>query len=212
MKKMKIFGHVALIAILLFTSVSIAKADSPLTSTNFYLAYTDLPTFATNEDMYAYLADESNPVDYRLAVVNRSGWDVEGTERSEGFLLYLAQKYGFNFEDIEDDDEGERMVKRLVIKMPGKTLACLAYLMALDDYFDVDGAMGLAEVAVIKEPQSYSVNIIAALIKAQKAMDEDWKMVYKYTDDVRKDTSLFMDMKQAAIDIIFEYQDLYNKY
>jgi hypothetical protein len=86
----------------------------------------------------------------------------------------------------------------------------MAYLKAMDNYFEVDEAIVYAEKAVSKNPKSFTYNIICALIKAQKAMDGDWCMVFKITDRVRKDKSLQMDMKQEAFNIIFEYMDLYQ--
>ncbi len=86
----------------------------------------------------------------------------------------------------------------------------MAYLQALDNYFDVSQAIIFAEQALTKNPKSYTFNIICALIKAQLAFDSDWCKVYSLTNEVRLYESLFKDMDEEAIKIIFEYMDLYK--
>ena len=63
-------------------------ADSPLTSTHFADAYSDHPMvqMACEEMQYDisttllnFLANKNEPVDVRLAVVNKIGWNFDGT-------------------------------------------------------------------------------------------------------------------------------------
>lgn len=77
-----------LIAVVLMMAFSVGWADSPLTSTHFSDAYSDhemvqmaselmqndIPTTLLN-----FLADKHQPVDVRLAVVNKLGWNFDGT-------------------------------------------------------------------------------------------------------------------------------------
>lgn len=106
--------------------------------------------------------------------------------------------------------KGTREKDDLLKKADAAELLCLAYLQAMDNYFEVDEAIVYAETAVSKNPKSFTYNMICALIKAQQAMDVDWCTVFNLTDRVRKDKSLQMDMNQEAINIIFEYMDLYK--
>jgi len=46
-------------------------------------------------------------------------------------------------------------------------LLCLAYLKAMDNYFEVEEALVLAKKARSKKPGSCTFNIITALIEAQ---------------------------------------------
>ena len=89
-------------------------------------------------------------------------------------------------------------------------MICVAYFVALGDYFDVDNAILLANHAKTKSPQSYTVNIICALIEAQKAMDDDWCEVYNLVNRVRENETLTDDMNEEAKAAIFEYMDLYD--
>ena len=80
----------------------------------------------------------------------------------------------------------------------------------MDNYFNVKEAIKLAEMAKAKAPKSYTVNLIAALIQAQKTMDDDWCKVFHLTDDVRQNKSLTQDMRPEASEIIFLYMDAYK--
>ena len=86
----------------------------------------------------------------------------------------------------------------------------MTYLKALDNYHDVTPALVYAEKALKANPNSYTYQIIVAIIKAQKAFDQDWCEVYKLTDNVRTNPELMVDIKVEAIDLIFEYMDLYE--
>ena len=63
-------------------------ADSPLTSTHFADAYSDHPMVQMADQMMQndipttllnFLADKNSPVDVRLAVINKIGWNFDGT-------------------------------------------------------------------------------------------------------------------------------------
>ena len=69
-----------------------AMADSPLTSTVFHPCYADVAMVAQaaalkgqdmNPQVAAYLADNTQPVDQRAAVVNALGWNSDGTNNGK---------------------------------------------------------------------------------------------------------------------------------
>ena len=97
-------------------------------------------------------------------------------------------------------------------KASGELIICMAYLKALGNYFEVDDAVLLAQKAKKSNPKSYTVNIICALIEAQKAMDNDWCEVYELTNRVRENKALIDDMNEVAKNEIFNYMDLYAHY
>ena len=82
----------------------------------------------------------------------------------------------------------------------------------MDDYFHVDEAISIAQVAKKRSKNSYCIHMICSLIEAQKALDSDWCNVYSIMDDVRKNESLNKDIKSEAVEIIFNYIDLYKDY
>ena len=182
-------------------------ADSPLTSTPFGDAYKDFQIIQIASEskgkltveLMNYLSDNSNPIDVRIALINKvanSGWEIafEETNNAKIFLEYL--------EETEDDF--------LLFNASSEILICFAYIKALDNYFEVSEAAMWADMARTGNEESYTIQMIAALIFAQQAMDSDWCEVYKLTNRVRENKGLKIDMKEEAITIIFDYMDLYK--
>ena len=86
---MKLKKTLLAVCVLVFLS-SVVSADSPLTSTDFSEAYLEEPIIAaasktdgriTNELM-DYLTDDNNPVDVKMAVINKLGWNIDGKTNS----------------------------------------------------------------------------------------------------------------------------------
>lgn len=197
-----------LTAIALMLAFTAGWADSPLTSTHFADAYSDHPMvqMATEEMQYDipttllnFLADKNSPIDVRLAVINKIGWNFDGTTVGAQLCEYLMGRYKVKNE------------KKLVKKLDAGTLAVYAYTKAMSNYFDVKDASELGHQAVKKNKnKSFSVAMISALIDAQVYMDGDWGMVYNVVAAVLHDGSLHLDMRQEAIDNIMEYINLYQ--
>ena len=184
-------------------------ADSPLTSTHFADAYSDHPMVQMADQMMQndipttllnFLADKNSPVDVRLAVINKIGWNFDGTTVGAQLGEYLMGRYGAKSE------------KKLAKKLDAGTLAVYAYAKAMSNYFDVTAASEMGHLAVKKNKgKSLSVALISALIDAQVYLDSDWGMIYKVVADVLHDGSLNLDMRQEAIDNIMDYINLYNE-
>ncbi len=191
-------------ALILFFSQFI-HADSPLTSTSFYKAYahesiiikvSESDGILTKNLIEYLLAD--NPIDIKMAVINKLSWDINGKNNAEIFQDYLIRSGKYK--------NKEKFLK----KASADELLCMAYLKALDNYNNVDNAIIFAEKALKKNPSSYTFQIIVALIKAQKTFDNDWCKVFQLTNNVRINTALTIDMNTEASNIIFEYMDLYE--
>lgn len=155
----------------------------------------------TNEIM-EYLISENNPVDVKMAVINKLGWDSDGKYNSTLFFNFLQKKRGYK--DRPD----------LMENGSYHELLCLAYLRAMDNYFDPGWADEMALMALLKDPDNcFACRIISALIVAQiKLADSDWCGVYNTTDQVKNNTILKRDMKRKAVKIIFRYMDQYKEY
>lgn len=199
----KLFAVLALM--LVFT---VARADSPLTSTHFADAYSDHPMVQMAcEEMQGnlpttllnFLANKNEPIEVRLAVINKLGWNFDGTSIGEQLGEYLKGRYKVKNE------------KKLVKKLDAGTMAVYAYAKAMSNYFDVTAASDLAHQAVKKnKSKSLSVALISALIDAQVYLDSDWSKIYPLVSNVLHDGSLHLDMRQEAIDNIMEYINLYQ--
>ena len=198
-----------LIAVALMMAFTAGWADSPLTSTHFSDAYSDhemvqmaseLMQNDISTTLLNFLADKHAPVDVRLAVVNKLGWNFDGTTVGAQLGEYLMGRYRAKNE------------AKLVKKLDAGTLAVYAYAKAMSNYFDVKAASELGHKALKKNKnQSFSVAMASALIDAQNYMDGDWGMIYKVVANVLHDGSLHLDMRQEAIDNIMEYINLYNE-
>ena len=181
-------------------------ADSPLTSTNFSEAYADskiVELASTTEgiltiELMDYLNQSMHPIELKMAVINEIGWSFNGHNNAVLFIEYLQEKYGF-----KDKDE-------FLQQASADLLISMAYLKAMDNYFNVEEAVVYAKEAKSKNKESYTINIICALIEAQNAFDTDWSEVYNKTNEVRNNRSLNRDMKEDAVKIIFDYMDLYK--
>ena len=198
----------AILALLI--SCMTAWADSPLTSTYFADAYADHPMVQmASEDLQGdipttllnFLADKKAPIDVRLAIINKLGWNFDGTSMGEQLGNYLMGRYKVKSE------------KKLVKKLDAKTLAVYAYAKAMSNYFDVTAASEMGHQAVKKnKDKSFSVAFISSLIDAQVYLDSDWSMVHRVVGNVLNDGSLRLDMRQEAIDCVMEYINLYKEY
>jgi len=186
------------------TGISATFADSPITSTQIYKSYLDCPmvvkaqeTGVMNDTIAAFLLNDTIDIGFKVAVVNALSWD-KGKKNANLLIPYILKKYGLsNGFDMNT--------------LSGADILCLGYLSIMDDYFNPDKAISILKVAREKNPLSYTFNIILALAESQKAMDNDWCSVYKTCDEVRNNKSLRQDMRQGAIDNIFQYIDLYKE-
>lgn len=197
------------ILIFIFALVAVnftAMADSPITSTNFGKAYAQVPIVKLaaetggllTPELMEYLYDIANPMDVKMAVINQLGWDMDGKDNAGKFYEFLKEKDGYlGLDHFMENGLDYQML-------------CMAYLKAMDNYFETDEALLYAGKALYGLSESYTCNIVVAIIKAQKAMDANWCDVYRLTNNVRINNSLDMDMKPEAIEIIFEYMDMYN--
>lgn len=179
-------------------------ADSPVTSTDFYRAYTDVSIVKTakekgviDQEIANYLHSSKNPIDVKAAVINALGWDLEGKNNAESYVK-LIYSNSIDKLDIES--------------LSGDEIFCISYMMALDDYFHVDKALSLMEKAHEKNNTSFTIAIVRSIIKGQAITSEDWGRIWTNTASVLDNKTLVKDMRQEAIDIIVEYMKLYEKY
>ena len=180
-----------------FTS---AYADSPLTSTNIAEFYTEhdiveyaLENQVMDQRILDYLMDDNRPLDVKAAVINALSW-TSALDRYQDLLNGLTKKYGTG--DVTQFSPGD--------------LACLAYLSAMDDYFDVLEEAQWITLAMEKQQESATIRMLYAMIMGQLAMDFDWCAVWEYTRLALQGLPEVRDMKTAAIQNIVDYTILYK--
>jgi hypothetical protein len=200
----------ALFAVIGFTAISTSYADSPLTSIDFSAAYSSDPVIIKAEnsngvltqELFNFLVDDTRAIDLKMAIINKLSWSIDGKDNAGLFLIFGKKTkkwkdYEVFIENASPDD-----------------ILCYAYLKSLDNYSDVNQALGIAEIALTLKPNSYTFNIIHALIQAQSNFDniDNWCSIYAEPNDIRLHISLERDMKIEAEDIIFEYLSFYAEF
>lgn len=187
-----------IVALLAFSSA--AFADSPITSTPVHEAYQDIGIVAKasgekaifDADMLAFLADATKPIDQKVALCSALGWQMKG--KAKRFSDYLSKRPGWDSK-----------------KMSGDEMLVLSYLTALDDYNNMDLPLALASKALAKNKQSYTFRMIHALILAQKQFDSNWCKVFTTVAAVERSKGLWQDLRDQAVNIIFDYINLYQE-
>jgi hypothetical protein len=192
-----------------FTIISVANviADSPLTETNFYKAYLDVPMVQQalkskgrlSHEMILYLANDTNALDIKLAIINALGWNHKGRGNSSSYLNYVVKTKKY---------KGE--AKSITFKWfaTSDELTCYSYLLSMDNYFDIINANEIAQLALKKSPNSYAVNMIACLIKSQGLFllgEECYS--FKLFNTLKTNNQLKMDMRNDAEKYLFEYMN-----
>lgn len=202
---MKIF-QLLLPFIFFFSSNSFA--DSSLTSTQFYKAYESVQIIqdasklkgVLAEKFMIYLSDPSHPIDIKVALINRLGWNINGKHNANLFIQFLQKTKGY------------QSIKDLKERASSQELLCIGYLLALDNYKDVKEALVFSNLAATKESKSYTIQMIKALILSQTFSYGNWCKKYEVVQKVKTATNLTFDFKSEATDIIFQYISSYKSY
>ena len=192
--------------VLIFTATIFLFSDSPLTSTPFNNAYSEIRIIKEarakgilNLEMSEYLSSGSVPIDLKAALVNALSWNINGKYNSELYKYYLSLKYGFLLEDFQ--------ISRL---LPDEIFS-LGYLMAMDDYFNVRDSLNFLEFAMEDLHNRLSANLIYLLVKSQVMMqNQNWSDIWPLFDELIDDDSLIVDIRPNAVSIIIDYMALYR--
>ncbi len=186
---------------LIFVTKSVS-ADSPLTSTTFSDAYKDLQmvTLAKsagqmNPQIASYLHAVSIPIEKKAAVINALGWDHVGENNSLAYCNFVF---------------GKLMSESELYSLSAAEAFVIGYLSAMDAYMNPEGALPFLKRARNLLGNSYTINIIYALVKAQKAAEGDFCKAWSYCNKVFMNSSLDMDMREDARKIIYDYMVLYK--
>jgi hypothetical protein len=199
-----------------------AKADSPLTSTEFYKAYLTVKEvkYASekrklDEKLLSFLADPSKPAAHKLAVINAISWgDTNNVILFQNYLLKTKSGLKsdvFNRLVEADVEEGEPSQVKLLTT---DELMCWSYLKVMGDYFKPQNGFAASYFAINRDTTNMSSVLVYSLIIAQHYMDyrDKWCKVYTYPHafpiERKYSTGLLND---EAIKIIFEYIDLYKE-
>lgn len=199
---MKAEKLIIILTLFLVISPKVLLSDSPLTSTPFYKEYTDVDIVLHAEqfgmmdrNIAEYLHNSDNPIDVKAAVINALGWNKNGRSDAELYVSIIYNSAVISPELLEAN-EPEAFV--------------LGYLYAMDNYLDVKGAENYLEQIQESYSNSYTVNIIYNLVRAQRVMDENYCKAWDYVNKVFLNDQLNMDMREDARKVIYDYMVLYK--
>jgi len=189
------------IALLALTASVCASADSPVTSTPFSDAYMDYPIVRTagasgvmSRQIARYLGS-SAPLDVKAAVVNALSWKFEGKQNAK---LYCEMRYRRGWESLRLE------------ALSGDELLVLGYLLAMDDYSEVERALPFLAAARDKLPASHTVAMIEAIVRGQASFGQENDRIWERVERVLADDSLNGDLRIGANRIIVDYMILYR--
>lgn len=194
---------------------SVAAADSPLTSTGFASAYSELKavkealrTHQVEGEALALLLS-TRPTDEKAAVVNAIGWQSPGSARA--FVEGLASKRGVEVFDLR------------LAQLAAADRFVLGYLRALETYMDPaplqPGALdlwGATPLALFDQaaqalPDDFTVHIVRGLLEAQKVMADSACSAYLATSQVLdRFPPRRRNLRPGAVDAIQTYMALYK--
>jgi hypothetical protein len=158
-----------------------------------------------NNEMLEYIYAETNPLEIKLAIINAIGWNVKGNKSSK---LYF--KFVMNKKKYKSDFGGDSTAFNW--NATADELICHAYMKALDNYFDVTDAFEVAGLALKKNPNSFAVNMIYNLIKAQGLTSyREYCSASKMFNTLKNNPNLTTDMKKESMFFVFEYMDYIGK-
>lgn len=209
------------LGLLLFLSVgflsSPAHADSPLTSTNFYKAYLNVPVVRQAKNMRSLkglpldFLIKKEPLGIQAAVVNAFGWKFRGQNNALRYASALAK------------DLKTPLFKLKVKQLAAHHLFVLGYLLAMDDYFNLKaikkgakGVLGLDALTLLgmaskKLSGHFSVQMVYSLALSQKRMKKSFCDVHLLTQKVLDNfPSGKRDLRPRAVKIIVGYTKLYK--
>jgi hypothetical protein len=193
---------------LLLIFLSVINADSPITSTDFYKAYLHIPEVeeahtigVLSEGIAEYLLNSDNSLDKKAAVINALSWDIDRKINAFLFKRYLKAKY-----QIKDD------IDSLIQVMNDEELFCLGYITVMDNYFDPEKSLIYFESTSPSIKDSYTFQIINALVKTQSLIKDQnkWCRIWTTINAVETNKELKMDMNVGGRKIILDYIKIYK--
>jgi len=204
---MKKILWVGLLLNVLFSFPTTSHADSPITATKFYEAYLDVKMVERAHlegvmglEIAEFLTSPEKPIDVKAAVINALSWRFDGKNNAELYAYYLALLYHVSVAELDTEF------------LSVDEIFCMGYLTAMDDYFHPEKALPILEEAHKTMGNSFTVSIILAIAKAQRAFDSDWCEVWKLTEAVLQNKELNQDLRPEAIKMIVDYMILYKEY
>jgi hypothetical protein len=137
---------------------------------------------------------------YNHPAVNALGWNIKGQQNADAYLSYLISK---NIHKNKNNFLKSGQKEDLII---------YAYMLAMDNYFDVQASIDICKNPVIINAKSRCIQMISALIKSHSVLYKNYCDVYQLVRETKDDEQLTSDMQEEAVHEIFNYIKIYRKY
>ena len=137
---------------------------------------------------------------YNHPAINALGWNIKGQQNADAYLSYLISK---NIHKNKNNFLKSGQKEDLII---------YAYLLAMDNYFDVQASIDICKIPVIKNDKSRCIQMISALIKSHSVLYKNYCDVYQLLREAKDVKQLTSDMQEEAVHEIFNYIKIYRKY
>jgi hypothetical protein len=181
------------------------RSQSPITNTPFYTAYSDFKIISSAEAsgyLDQEIADNLMSVkistDVKAAIINALSFEILGKDNAERFKKILLDKYNAD------------SYNKIDTLLTADELFCLGYLTVMDDYFSPERGIIYFEKALVKNPTSYTINMIYNLTIAQEVFLLDKCKAWTLIDNVQKRTDLRELMLPDAINVIVDFMTVYK--
>jgi len=193
-----------ILPLLIFFTLSLT-AREPLTLVRFYDNYMsdqnvqNTKKYGTLDGNAArYLMDQNVGIEYKAAVINVL-IGSENKNNASTLAMHLGRKYGQPFDQLDYD------------QLNGHELFALGYLMIIDNNGDPTEGLPLLERAKQLLPNSYTVNVIHSLARAEELVKQgDECEAWQTAEAVKNNYSLVKDMSPAAAETILAEVEIYK--
>jgi hypothetical protein len=210
--------QILLIVIVFFTVSS--YADSPLTSTPFYKAYSEVKEVkyalekGLDNKMLKFLGSNKANIVTKIAVINALSW---GNEDLVGkFEAYLLKKRKgltsavFDQLRIVANSKPEETDQTKLLT--ADDLICWVYLQVMGDYNNPAMGMRAGFIGFMRDKESMAHMVPFSLIASQKAFDTNWCNVYQIPHKtLEEDTYTKNNISDEALKIIMDYINMYKQ-
>ncbi|AIE72877.1 MULTISPECIES: hypothetical protein [unclassified Synechocystis] len=197
-----------------------SRADSPLTSTDLASAYEDIAVVQWAQQyrlMSPIIVDfllGDRPLGEKAAVINALGWNIDGSNNAEQFLVALARERRKPATHLDLGD------------LTPEELFMVGYLLALDDYQNLGplSAQGgndlwrsnpvqLLSKAAYALPDDFTVQFVRSLVTGQAWFSASWCALYLEPANVlAKFPPGQRNLRPQAVQNAMEYLNLYESY
>jgi hypothetical protein len=214
---MKIKGNIILVVFLAFSKI--ASADSPLTSTPFWMAYEEVKEVkyakekGLDKKTMKVLTNKSVSCDIKLAIINCFGWKSGYTEKFEEHLI--SKRKGLKrdvFKYLKSESEDMPQETKQTQLLNTDDLVCWSYLRAMDNYDTPIYSTKGAFLAYWRDKKNMSAGVVWCLVISQIAMMGDWCKIYESAQQFIVEAEYENNLlKEEAVTIIMEYLNLYEQ-